>query len=493
MTAPVTTPPEPTRVDLGLRALVITTVVGLLAAVLLALPNHRDDTARTMSGSNPVTPGVFTGLGFDQCLAPSQAAMTAWRKASPFRAVGVYIAGYSRACRSQPNLTPTWVAAQLAAGWHLLPITLGPQASCQPRYPRYGNDYRINATPAGDYAAARSMGTAEASKTVASAKALGIVPGSTMFYDLEGFDYTNAGCRESALRFLSAWTLQIHKLGYRSGVYSSVGSGVKGLERQRLSPLPNVVLPDQLWLARYDGKANTSSPEYLSDAGWVGNRVKQFQGGHSEKWGGVTINIDRNYLDLRTAPKPPAPPVTPAPSPAPTTTPTATQPPAPPLAPVESHCGGVKVDLPAYVAIKKATPTYRPPMDQVLALKCLLRERAGFRGVVGNGFGPALVTAIQTWRKAHGMRVNALWTRAMWMELLASGRRPTLHPGTVSKDVRDVQRALNAAILSARLPVNGTLDARTQAILRLWKARVGLKPGGIVAQSAWRLLAAGRF
>ena len=31
------------------------------------------------------------------------------------------------------------------------------------RYPRYGNDRRIDARAAGDYAAARSMGTAEAS------------------------------------------------------------------------------------------------------------------------------------------------------------------------------------------------------------------------------------------------------------------------------------------------------------------------------------------
>ena len=90
------------------------------------------------------------------------------------------------------------------------------------------------------------------------------------------------------------------------------------------------------------------------------------------------------------------------------------------------------------------------------------------------------------------MRVNALWTRAMWMELLAGGRRPTLRPGAASKDVRDVQRALNATKLSFHLPVSGILDARTQQALRQWKVRVGLRPGGLVAQSAWRLLAAGR-
>ncbi|MDH2413294.1 glycoside hydrolase domain-containing protein [Nocardioides sp. CER19] len=488
MTAPATSPTDHPRNDLRLRALVIASVVGLLAAVLLALPDRHDDTATPTAAGNPVTPGVFTGLGFDQCLAPNQAAMSAWRKASPFRAVGIYIAGYSRACRSQPNLTATWIRTQLAAGWHLLPITLGPQASCQPRYPRYGNDYRINSAPTGDYAAARSMGTAEASKTVAAAKGLGLVAGSTMFYDLEGFDYTNARCRESALRFLSAWTVQIRKLGYRSGVYSSVGSGIKLLERQRTSPLPNIALPDQLWLARYDGKANTSSPEYLSDTGWAGNRVKQFQGGHNEKWGGVTINIDRNYLDLRTAPKPASPPVTPPPA-----APAPTHPAAPATAPAETHCGGVKVDLPAYVAIKKPTRHYTPPADQVIALKCLLRERATFHGKVANGFGRALVAAVESWRKARGMRVNALWTRSMWMELLASGKRPTLRAGTASKDVRDVQRALNAAILTAHLPASGTLDARTVAVLNVWKTRVGLKPGGMVAQSAWRMLAAGRW
>ena len=26
--------------------------------------------------------------------------------------------------------------------------------------------------------------------------------------------------------------------------------------------------------------------------------MKQYRGGHNETWGGVTINIDRNFLDL---------------------------------------------------------------------------------------------------------------------------------------------------------------------------------------------------
>src|SRR5687767_3690566 len=37
------------------------------------------------------TPGDFTGYGFDQCLAPTQQAMDAWWRHSPFTAVGIYI------------------------------------------------------------------------------------------------------------------------------------------------------------------------------------------------------------------------------------------------------------------------------------------------------------------------------------------------------------------------------------------------------------------
>ena len=82
---------------------------------------------------NPPTPGGFTGFGFDQCTAPTQNAMNAWLKSSPFWAVGIYISGDSRGCRTQPNLTPSWISTQLSKGWRLLPITLGPQASCNPR------------------------------------------------------------------------------------------------------------------------------------------------------------------------------------------------------------------------------------------------------------------------------------------------------------------------------------------------------------------------
>src|SRR4051794_23380644 len=212
-------------------------MTGLAAGLTLgAAPTPSAGAAPSLARSGPVTPGDFTGYGFDQCHAPDQRSMNRWLTHSPFLAVGIYISGNSRACRDQPNLTPQWISTQLAKGWRLLPITLGPQASCQPRFPRYNDDPKINPKLGTDglYQWARAQGTAEATKTVGVAQGLGIAPGSTLWYDLEGFNDNLTDCRESALAFLSTWTDQVHALGYRSGVYSSAGSGIEMLDQARV-------------------------------------------------------------------------------------------------------------------------------------------------------------------------------------------------------------------------------------------------------------------
>src|SRR5215213_4393849 len=177
-------------------AAVLTALATLAAGPVLAAPAR---------AANVVTPRNFTGYGFDQCTAPSQRSMDAWLSASPYWAVGIYISGDSRGCLSQPNLTPTWVRTQLSKGWRLLPITLGPQASCTTRE-RYLRQVRISPDATRSYDRAREQGRAEARKTVGVATRLGISRSSTLWYDLEGFTSTRAACRESALSFLHAWT-----------------------------------------------------------------------------------------------------------------------------------------------------------------------------------------------------------------------------------------------------------------------------------------------
>jgi hypothetical protein len=405
-------------------------------------------------------PGNFTGYGFDQCLAPSQDSMDRWLNYSPFWAVGIYISGDSRACRNQPNLTPEWVSTQLAKGWRLLPITLGPQASCQSRFPRYGDDEKINPTPgaSGAYYRARKQGEAEADKAVAAAQALGISAGSTLWYDLEGFDATLRDCRESALRFLSGWTYRLGQLGYVSGVYSGASSGIKMLDDARINRPDTFHLPDRIWLARWDGVANTSTT-YISDDGWVGGRVKQYLGGHDETWGGVRINIDRSYLNLGTGS----------------------------VAAAEDHCGGVRVNFWLYSPLQPGFEN----IVKVKALQCLLTEQGAYAGPIDGTFGKKLTAAVNAWQEARGLTVTAYWSRKAWMNLLADDGTKVLKIGSAGKGVRRLQRALNAAGHS-QLGVKGVFDATTQAAVKLWQVKAGVEVTGVISSRQWDALRAGR-
>ncbi len=461
--------PLGTRLRRALTGSVVTAAAGVLAAGLFIAPGAtpraedgpptevRAQISTVASATNPATPGDFTGYGFDQCLAPSQAAMDAWLEHSPYLAVGIYISGNSRFCRDQPNLTPAWVATQLAKGWRLLPITLGPQSTCVGRFPRYGA--KIDPTIVnGDAAAARAQGVTEADTAVNAAGALGIVPGSTLWYDLEGWsNYKDATCRESALAFLSGWTQRVHDHGYVSGVYSSAGSGMKILDDARKQGRADVVLPDRIWIARWDGQANTSTT-YIAEDGWrPGNRMKQYRGGHDETWGGVTINIDSNFLELGAG-------LTAAP---------------------ETHCGGVPVDFPAYTKLKPGTTD----KARVKALKCLLSERGAYAGKAKGKYNKSLVAAVRAWQGANGLKQKDTWSKKNWKRLFAGGARPVLKFGSTGPAVRDLQRALNTSIKGLALPVDGVYARATENAVKRFQKTKKLGKSGVANTATWAALA----
>jgi hypothetical protein len=223
---------------------------------------------------------AFTGLGFDACTAPSSKAMAAW-ESSPYRAVGVYIGGVNRAC-SQPNLTPSWVAAQTEAGWHLIPTYVGlqaPTSSCS-------SCAKLTSSQA------TAQGVAAAVDAVEEASAVAVGAGSPIYFDLESYSQT-ASATAATLAFLEAWTKKLHALGYVSGVYSSSASGIEDLADQIGS---GYELPDAIWIANWNGQQNTADPVVPANA-WVDQRIHQYRGGHNETYGGTTINIDNNYVD----------------------------------------------------------------------------------------------------------------------------------------------------------------------------------------------------
>ncbi|MEU5401672.1 glycoside hydrolase domain-containing protein [Streptomyces sp. NPDC005963] len=232
----------------------------------------------------------FAGLAFDTCTAPPLAAMRAWT-ASPYRAVGVYFGGVNRTC-AQPELTPSWVASVGALKWRLLPIYKGLQPPCGAR----PIDAKISLVPA----TARSQGTAAATDAIAKAKALGMQPGSAFYNDIEHYSQTDAACRTAVLSYVSAWTKELHRLGYVSGVYMNLNLGAKQLSDVYTSTA--YARPDALWIARYDEIDSLKGWTNIPDSRWASHqRAKQFRGSHNETHGGTTIWIDSNRLDTPVA------------------------------------------------------------------------------------------------------------------------------------------------------------------------------------------------
>lgn len=220
------------------------------------------------------------GLGFDACATPSTGTMSAWLS-SPYRTVGVYLGGANMAC-SQPNLTSSWVSTETSAGWHFIPTYVGLQAptnSC--------GCARISSSQA------TSQGAAAARDAVTNAQGVGIGRGNPIYFDMEAYSIGGSATR-TVLSFLSAWTSTLHAEGYLSGVYSSGGSGISDFAAAQGT---SFVEPDDIWVADWNGRLTTADPYVPSNVWAFHQRIHQYSGGVDRTYGGVTINIDGDYLD----------------------------------------------------------------------------------------------------------------------------------------------------------------------------------------------------
>ena len=62
---------------------------------------------------------------------------------------------------------------------------------------------------------------------------------------------------------------------------------------------------DAIWIAAWNDTPNIFGfpPSVLPDTYWsLHQRLHQYKGGHTETWGGVTLNIDTNVVDGPLAP-----------------------------------------------------------------------------------------------------------------------------------------------------------------------------------------------
>jgi hypothetical protein len=435
----------------GRRGLVSTAVVGAVTAATLTPAGPAEADTRAM-------PGSFTGYAFDTCDTPSQRAMNDWLKSSRYWAVGIYISGMNRACKTQSHLSPRWVSTQARKGWRLLPLTVGRQASCSPRGYYVGN--RISAKPGHDYAKARSQGRSAAANAVGAARHLGIGRHSVLWYDLEHFDLSKKRCRRSALAFSSAWTNGLHRRGFRSGFYSSASSGITLLDNARRSGYPRKQLPGYLWVAEWNGAASLRS-SYVGRGGWWPHkRVHQYRGGHTEHHGGSAINIDSNFLSTGGGTEAGHLPV----------------------------CKGADVTKRHYPHLQRGA--HGPA---VKAVQCLLRQSGYFHHKLTGFFGHITARAVHRFRHhRHGLGTTSKVGRGTWTALLSSGPPLRAKYGSGGREVRRLESALNAASL-VHLRVNGIFGPGDLRAVRNYQHKTGLAATGVVNKATWRTLRHGRL
>ncbi|UNO41738.1 glycoside hydrolase domain-containing protein [Streptomyces sp. MST-110588] len=248
-----------------------------------AAPQRPVAPPRSAAAAASFVPGAYRGAGFDACTAPTQSQMNTWRASSPYRAVGIYIGGAKRAC-AQPQLSAEWVRAQAAAGWHQMPIWVDKQPEkTLPDVPSQ----------------AAALGRKGADDAVATARNLGFDPGTVIYSDIEHYN-NRSRWDKPVLSYLDAWTERVHQLGYRSGAYVHALSGIKALSANYGSGTYS--MPDVVWAANWNGVAGVGDGSMGLPEGtqqWTnGRRVHQYKGQIAETYGGVRLEIDRNYVDV---------------------------------------------------------------------------------------------------------------------------------------------------------------------------------------------------
>jgi hypothetical protein len=208
--------------------------------------------------------------------------MKAWR--AKYAAAAIYIGGQMMA-RGQSNLSAGWVQQTEAMGYALMPTFVGLQAPCDLFSGKI------------DPKQAAPQGTAAANQAVTAAKSYGLGAGTPIYYDMEAYDRTNAGCRTAVLTFLDAWTRQLKAVGYVSGVYSSAGSAITDLQSNTTVAGHSLAEPQAVWFALWDNGTSMTGAPYMTSAVWpVASRSKQYAGNRVVKVGGISLNIDADWV-----------------------------------------------------------------------------------------------------------------------------------------------------------------------------------------------------
>lgn len=239
--------------------------------------------------NNPGQVVVSQVPAFDKCNIPSLGQLQAWWVSSPYRSINLYIGGISRGC-ANTALNAFWVASASQQGWTFIPTWVGPQAPCSSLKYKFSADANI----------AYTQGRSEADAAARAVSNLGLEGSTVIYYDMEYFRQDIPSCRNAVKSFVNGWVGQLHERGIWAGIYGITSSILDWTDLNQV--------PDDIWIAswytpyQYDPNATVWGITGLPDSLWAKHqRIRQYNGTHTETWGGVAFTIDSNVTDGPTA------------------------------------------------------------------------------------------------------------------------------------------------------------------------------------------------
>ena len=214
---------------------------------------------------------------------PRRRHSQAW-SASPYRAVGIYLGGANRHA-ADGNLSASWVATDAVA--RLEPAAALRRAAGAVRRPD-------PAAEALDRARRRPRArTCRRRRRSGASRARSVFPRAARSTSTWRATVGNdARARRPSSRSSTAGTTELRAHRVRAGRLRQRRVD----DPRRLGARP--VDAGHRWIANWNGVEGVFGDPYVSDAIWPNHqRVHQYKGGHNETYGGVTINIDSNFVD----------------------------------------------------------------------------------------------------------------------------------------------------------------------------------------------------
>jgi photosystem II stability/assembly factor-like uncharacterized protein len=253
--------------------------------------------------------GAIQAQGFDACTLPTISQMQTWWNQSPYSFYGLYLGGIH-----VPSFCAVadaaWVKAVHQQGWSFVPTWVGPQAPCS------GYIHKMSSDPSISYYEGRQ----EAEAASAAAAIMGLTNygwgGTIIYYDLEPYGVPTSECRQPVSAFMNGWVERLLELGNLSGGYGSRNSYLS--DWSTISNIPDDVWPASWYSTIYDPYATVFGISWLEGLWTNHQRIRQYAGDHSEKWGNITLGIDSDVADGMVA----MPPIKPLANPIVTTSPT---------------------------------------------------------------------------------------------------------------------------------------------------------------------------